>query len=537
MADLNNNIIYKNDKFEILTPDGFKPFKGLIVGENNNKIKFTFKDNSFLICTLKHKICISKNIYYFADDFNIGDLVLHKSKKYIEIIKKEYITNNDKVYEFLEIENNHLYYANDILSSQCLILDEFSFVENDKVFWEGVYPVISSSKNSKVVMVSTPNGCGNIFFETWSKATLKLDKDGWTPFRMDWWDVPGRDEDWKKKTIASLNGDMRAWAQEFGNSFHGSAYTLIDSEKILSYRKYISANEIKFTYKDLLPGYTADILKLKIFKEPIKGHAYIVGADIAEGIGADLSVFLILDITDLKNIEIVASYGNNLISPTAFAYVLGKSAALYNNAYIACENNNMGHTTLMTLINQYEYDNIISIGKEGKIGIFSHMSIKSEACLWTKDFINTDDVFNFVMNEGSLVYEMEFFERKFPSKFAIFQAAGTKHDDYMLAFIWAVFSLKLEILENYYNVKDYVKTKYGTVMPTRVENLESDYYQDVKDKNKLNLSKFDEVFNSENKDKKIEKNIEENVKYSEEDANEDNESFFAVIDDGSEEYY
>ena len=84
-------------------------------------------------------------------------------------------------------------------SCSVLILDEFSFVPQniaDSLF-AAVYPVISASKNGKVIIVSTPNGKHNLYYDLWKKANNKNDPDnadGWKPFIMYWWQVPGRDE-------------------------------------------------------------------------------------------------------------------------------------------------------------------------------------------------------------------------------------------------------------------------------------------------------------------------------------------------------
>ena len=63
-------------------------------------------------------------------------------------------------------------------SAKILILDEFSFVPNNicREFWNSVYPVISSSKDSKVIVVSTPNGVGNLYHSLWEnhKAVNKI---------------------------------------------------------------------------------------------------------------------------------------------------------------------------------------------------------------------------------------------------------------------------------------------------------------------------------------------------------------------------
>jgi hypothetical protein len=54
----------------------------------------------------------------------------------------------------------------------------------------------------------------------WKKANNKDDPDnldGWRPFRMDWWLIPGRDENWKKAQIAAIGATR--FAQEFDNQF------------------------------------------------------------------------------------------------------------------------------------------------------------------------------------------------------------------------------------------------------------------------------------------------------------------------------
>ena len=71
----------------------------------------------------------------------------------------------------ISLNGRHVYYADGILSHNCVICDEFSFVPNNianKVF-ESIYPVISSSKKSKFIIVSTPNGAdpNNLYYNLW----------------------------------------------------------------------------------------------------------------------------------------------------------------------------------------------------------------------------------------------------------------------------------------------------------------------------------------------------------------------------------
>jgi hypothetical protein len=121
-----------------------------------------------------------------------------------------------------ENDEDHLYYANGILSHNCVILDEFAFLQKniaDKLF-TSMYPVISSSKSGKFIIVSTPNGTDNLYYDIWCQANSKEvggNLDGWKPFEMHWWQVPGHDEAWKQKQIAAI-GALR-FAQEFDNQF------------------------------------------------------------------------------------------------------------------------------------------------------------------------------------------------------------------------------------------------------------------------------------------------------------------------------
>ena len=75
-----------------------------------------------------------------------------------------------------------------------------------------VFPVVSSSKTSQIIIVSTPNGMNNEYYNIWNKATLNLEKnitdEGWFPYRIDWWDVPGRDEKWQKQQMATFNNNI-----------------------------------------------------------------------------------------------------------------------------------------------------------------------------------------------------------------------------------------------------------------------------------------------------------------------------------------
>ena len=99
------------------------------------------------------------------------------------------------------------------MSVSLLYLDEFAFVERGAEFYTSTYPVISAGKDTKVIITSTANGIGNMFYTIWQSAIQKTNQ--FVAFRVDWWDVPGRDEKWKLETIS--NTSQLQFDQEFGN--------------------------------------------------------------------------------------------------------------------------------------------------------------------------------------------------------------------------------------------------------------------------------------------------------------------------------
>jgi hypothetical protein len=87
---------------------------------------------------------------------------------------------------------------------------------------------------------------------------------------------------------------------------------------------------------------------VRMWEQPKLGHQYAMGVDTSEGIdGGDYSAAYVLDREDLS---IVAAW-HGLIEPELFAPELARVGRTYNDAKIGVENNNQGHTTLVTLKN------------------------------------------------------------------------------------------------------------------------------------------------------------------------------------------
>ena len=85
-----------------------------------------------------------------------------------------------------------------------IFLDEFAFVPNHIAdeFFASVYPTISSGKSTKVIIVSTPFGL-NKFYQMWHDA--ERGRNEFVTTEVHWSQVPGRDEEWKRQTIANTS--------------------------------------------------------------------------------------------------------------------------------------------------------------------------------------------------------------------------------------------------------------------------------------------------------------------------------------------
>lgn len=92
-----------------------------------------------------------------------------------------------------------------------LYLDEFAFVPTNIAidFMTSVYPTISSGKNTKIFITSTPDGM-NLFYKMVEDAKHK--RNDYKYIEILWDRVPGRDKKWKEETIRNTSAE--AFRQE-----------------------------------------------------------------------------------------------------------------------------------------------------------------------------------------------------------------------------------------------------------------------------------------------------------------------------------
>ena len=337
----------------------------------------------------------------------------------------------------LELENGNQVLASSTGSSAIrgfsinfLYLDEFAFVPRhiQSEFFTSVYPTITSGKETKIVITSTPNGF-DLFYQIWTNSVEK--RNEYNHLMVNWWDVPGRDEDWKQKTIANTSEDQ--FRQEFEAEFLGSANTLI-SPNILKKLAFIS------------PIKSNNEGSLKIYKEPVKDNFYMTVVDTSRGAGIDFSAFIVIDCTKMPY-EVVAVYKNNVIEPILYPNVIVPTLKYFNNSHVLVEINDIGQQVADIIHNDMEYENIvwctfkgrggqlISGGFSGQVfkGVKTTKNVKRIGCAGLKTMVENDKI---ITNDFDVLNEISTFVQKGNS----YEAEDGAHDDLamcLVLFAWA----------------------------------------------------------------------------------------------------
>jgi len=310
------------------------------------------------------------------------------------------------------------------MSFNILFLDEFAFVPNHVAdsFFASVYPTITSGKNTKVIIVSTPHGM-NHFYRMWHDA--EKSKNEYIPTDVHWSEVPGRDAKWKETTIA--NTSEQQFKVEFECEFLGSVDTLIAPSKLktLVYDNPKTRNA-----------------GLDLYEEAKENHDYVMTVDVARGVGEDYSAFVVVDITEFPH-RVVAKYRNNDIKPMLFPNIIYEVAKSYNSAFILCEVNDIGDQVASILQYDLEYQNLLMCsmrgragqivgqgfsGKKTQLGVKMSKTVKKVGSLNLKTLIEEDKL---IFNDYEIISELT----TFISKHNSFEAEEGCNDDLAMCLV------------------------------------------------------------------------------------------------------
>jgi len=261
-----------------------------------------------------------------------------------------------------------------------LIFDEAAFIDADSDFWAAC--MASLSTGGKVIVISTPNGYDQIYYEIYEQA-MRGDND-FKISEMFWFKDPRytkdlymvktndlchyllhRDEypkdcvidlsvdnpydrdheitkeyikqgykpcsDWFEKMIKKLKFDKRKVAQELECNFLGSGDNVFDSEMMMN----ISQNMLIEPQAKLMGN------ALWIFKEPEMNHKYVMGLDVSRGDSEDYSS---IEIIDFDTQEQVLEYVGK-VPPDILAEIAYKWGSMYNAYCVTDLTGGMGVAT------------------------------------------------------------------------------------------------------------------------------------------------------------------------------------------------
>jgi len=422
-----------------LVPFEMWPFQENMVSE--------FHNNRFSICKMPRQVgkttttvgymlwCVLFNIdYKIAILANKGSLAreilgrIQYAYEYLPLWLQQGIKTWNK--GNLELENGSMIYAYATSASgvrggtyNLVFLDEFAFVQHNMAqdFFTSTYPVISSGKTTKVIIVSTPNGL-NMFYKMWVDATEG--RSTYKPLEVHWSQVPGRDAAWKEETIRNTSEEQ--FRQEFETEFIGSSATLISGSKLrsLAFHNPLSSNDY-----------------LDIYEEPIKDNLYICTVDCSEGVDQDYSTINVIDVSQTPYRQ-VAKYRNNKLPLLFFPTVIYSIARKYNDAYALIETNNIGQQVVDILHYDLEYEHVyklehhhikgqsISGGfkRSTSFGIKTTKSVKKIGCANLKTLIENDKL---IINDFDTIAEMNTFVRVRDS----YEAEEGNNDDLVMGLV------------------------------------------------------------------------------------------------------
>jgi hypothetical protein len=329
-------------------------------------------------------------------------------------------------------------------AANLLFVDEADWIEPHLLneFWASVYPIISSSMKSKIIMASTPRDTAGLFYKLYNQS-VKGEND-WQSLKILWNEVPGRTEKWKQQTIASLS-DITMWKREFECEFDEVGESSIDIE-LFDFLK-------KQTFE---PLYVLDDGHYVVWEKPNPERVYSAGVDISEGVGKDYTVIQILDITEPRNIKQVAIYNNNKITPFEFTSKLREILQHWGNPYALIERNNCGAQVVDSLKRDHNYDNIVNWGvnrisnrNSNLLGIISHTNTKYHGVMNQRYWLNTMRQLH--LNDIGTISELKDFVRL---KSGSWSAKNGFNDDKVMALVWALMILHEDIVGLYFDIVD-----------------------------------------------------------------------------------
>ena len=425
----NNFASFAEEQIKIITKDasqGFVPFKlnacqRIITEKLNEQLKETGKVRAIILKARQQGIstyCAGRVFWksYFtpyarsvvmAHDSATSDALFALSKNLIKQLDgdlapkeirsnaKEIIINSPAMPNKDATSSYRLYTAGSPEAGRGTTptiahLSEIAFWGHDEKILAGLFQGISQAEGTEVILESTANGAQGEFYRLWKGACAG--ENEYVPIFLPWYitdeyrrtapeamiltieeealvEKYGLDNDqlyWRRLKIAE-GGELK-FKQEYPASadeaFIVSGSNVFNVERLDSlvpqpHRRRSEWDSHSKMFDEHREG------NLYIYDFPKWEEPYVIGADVALGVGQDYSACIVMN----KQREVIACYRNNRIDPAMWGELLFYLGRYYNNALLAVESNSMGIATLQKLesmdyINLYKQTKIANVSNE-----------------------------------------------------------------------------------------------------------------------------------------------------------------------------
>ena len=236
-----------------------------------------------------------------------------------------------------------------------LIIDEAAFIDKIDEIWASAQQTLATG--GRAIVLSTPNGVGNFFHQTWVKSEAR--ENTFNPIKLHWTVHPERDETWREEQEVLLGPDKAA--QECDCDFISSGRTVIPGELLQWYKETMCQDPVETRGVDQ---------GMWIWEYPDYSKSYMVVADVARGDGKDYSAFHIFEIDTLTQ---VAEFKSQ-IGTKEYGNMLVNVATEYNEALLVIENANIGWAAIQPAIDRGYQNLYYTFRHEGYVDAATQLS-------------------------------------------------------------------------------------------------------------------------------------------------------------------
>lgn len=224
------------------------------------------------------------------------------------------------------------------------VLDEADFMPDLNKVLNAIRPTIDAG--GQLIMISTVDKEKPLspFKEIFRSAWYNQEGD-YHPIFLNWRARPERTDEWRAKIAVDMRkqtGTNDGLYQEYPDNPE-EALAPIEAAKRIPFEW------IKECYQPLEPLTDADapaVPNLTLYRMPVPGRHYVIGADPAEGNpGSDDSAGSVLDADTWEEVAVFAGKWE----PKVFAGFIDQVGAWYNYAAVMPERNNHGHALILAL--------------------------------------------------------------------------------------------------------------------------------------------------------------------------------------------